>query len=148
VSEDRCDETPRGGWTFNTLLAHVMSIMNERDRRYGDIATASKDAVGAALTAAKELVAAAFQSAEKAREKADAAQKAYDLSHNDLIRKNEVEMKYFVRVEKMDALADRVTKLEAVRELYGGRAMGLKDAWSIALAVLGAAALVWSFVRK
>ena len=54
-------------WTVETLKA----LMDERDRRYGEIAAAKEKAVEAAFTAAAEAVAVAEANAERWRDNAN-----------------------------------------------------------------------------
>lgn len=60
-------ETERevSGWTVDTLRSHLSTIINERDRRYGERFDAQENAVAAALQAAKEAVNKAETAAEK-----------------------------------------------------------------------------------
>jgi hypothetical protein len=72
---------------IETELRSLRDVMLERDRRYDQQFKSGETAVTAALSAQKELTAAAFASSEKAIVKAEEAQRAYNTSHNDLIRK-------------------------------------------------------------
>lgn len=65
----------------------LRDVMAERDRRYDQQFKSGETAVTAALAAQKELTSAAFASSEKAIVKAEEAQRSYNASHNDLIRK-------------------------------------------------------------
>ena len=65
----------------------LRQVANERDRLYNNQFEDAKNSVLTALIAQKEAVAAAFLASEKAIVKAEEAQKAYNLSHNDLNRK-------------------------------------------------------------
>lgn len=62
-------------------------IVDERDKLYGVRFEEAKTAVNAALIAQKESVTSAFLASEKAIVKAEEAQKAYNVAHNDLSRK-------------------------------------------------------------
>ena len=57
----------RGGWTLETLK----TLMDERDRRYGEVSEAKERAVSAALAAAEKAVNVAEQNAEKWRTNAN-----------------------------------------------------------------------------
>lgn len=62
----------RSGWTLDTLK----TLMDERDRRYGELAVATDRAVQAALAAAEKAVAVAEVNAEKWRDNANEWRKA------------------------------------------------------------------------
>ncbi|MDO8703307.1 MAG: hypothetical protein Q7J84_00025 [Sulfuricaulis sp.] len=57
----------KSGWTLSTLK----SLMDERDRRYGEIAAAKETAINAALAAAEKAVMVAERNAEKWRDNAN-----------------------------------------------------------------------------
>lgn len=65
----------------------VKTVMDERHALYQERAQSQKVAVDDALKAQKELTTQAFSASEKAIVKAEDAQKAYNLSHNDLLKK-------------------------------------------------------------
>lgn len=60
-------ERPATGWSLDTLKA----LMDERDRRYGEVSEAKERAVAAALAAAEKAVLVAEQNAEKWRTNAN-----------------------------------------------------------------------------
>lgn len=60
------------GWTLSTLKI----LMDERDRRYGELSAARELAVNAALAAAEKAVAVAERNAEKWRDSANEWRKA------------------------------------------------------------------------
>ncbi len=65
-------ETHNHGWTLDTLK----TLMDERDRRYGEMAAAKELAINAALAAAEKAVAVAERNAEKWRDSANEWRKA------------------------------------------------------------------------
>lgn len=81
-------------WTINTLREHIISILNEREKRscqrFGAIEAAAvrmdieqKESVKAALAAQKELTNASFTASERAITKAEEAQTQYNIRSNE-----------------------------------------------------------------
>jgi hypothetical protein len=99
-----------------SIREFIERILEERDRLYTVRFEASKTAVDAALIAQKESVANAFLSSEKAIVKAEEAQKAYNVAHNDLSRKMDEQSKGTIpRSEIMVLLRVIEDKVEAQR---------------------------------
>jgi hypothetical protein len=91
-------------------------IIDERDRLYAVRFEEAKTAVNAALIAQKESVTSAFLASEKAIVKAEEAQAAYNVAHNDLSRKLDEQNKATIPRPEINALFIGVDqKLEAIR---------------------------------
>lgn len=102
-----------------SMREYLERVLDERDKLYTAKFVAAEVAVAAALASAEKAVSAAFESSEKAIIKAEEAQKAYNLSHNDLIRKTEAQNQATVpRSETMALLKALEEKLEAQRITY------------------------------
>ncbi len=86
-------------------------LMNERDVRYMGSFKESKEAVSAALQAAKEQTTAAFTASEKAIVKAEDAQRAYNTSHNDLLRKQELLVPRIEVENRFKAVEDKIAEV-------------------------------------
>jgi len=72
------------GWTLGTIKA----LMDERDRRYGEIAAAKEKAVEAAFAAAEKAVATAEANAEKWRASANEWRSAMNDRERDFLPRN------------------------------------------------------------
>jgi hypothetical protein len=72
------------GWTLTTLK----QLMDERDRRYGEIAAAKEKAVEAAFAAAEKAVATAEANAEKWRASANEWRSAMNDRERDFLPRN------------------------------------------------------------
>lgn len=133
---------------------------DERDRLYTERDAAQKAAVAAALMAQKEQTAAAFLSSEKAIVKAEEAQKAYNVAHNDLAHKmddqakmtmprSETEARFHALAEKLDEVKTSVTGVTAAAT--GGKTVKDDGRANIGMLVglVGAVlAVVAFFLRK
>lgn len=105
-------------------LAAIEKLMTERDRRYDERFEAQKDAVQAALVAAKELTAAAFAAAKEAISKSELSQTVYNQTHNDLTRKMDAQYKEMLPRTEADArfkgTEEKISELREFRSQYGG----------------------------
>jgi phosphopantetheinyl transferase (holo-ACP synthase) len=79
-------------------------IIDERDRLYAARFVAAEVAVAAAFDAQKEAVAAAFLASKEAIGKAENAQTAYNVAHNDLSRKMDEQNKATIPRSETTAL--------------------------------------------
>lgn len=89
----------------------IVALQVERDRHYVDKFRTLDAATEKALAAVKEQTAAAFAANKEAVLKTEEAQRAYNLSHNDLARKMETQAKQFVDRDKLDDFAKRFIEL-------------------------------------
>jgi phage-related tail protein len=104
---------------FLAEITALRAIVDERDRLYKERDDSRRVAVDAALAAVKDQTKASFEASEKAIVKAEEAQRAYNLSHNDLARKMddqnkatmprvETEQRFHAVEEKINTLRDSV----------------------------------------
>jgi hypothetical protein len=104
------------------LREYLERVIDEKDKQYDTRARAAEIAVQAALLAQKEQVAAAFLASEKAIVKAEEAQKAYNVAHNDLSHKMDEQNKATIpRLEAMAMLKAMDDKLIAMQNNYENR---------------------------
>lgn len=73
------------GWTFETLLVHIISLLEAVEKRFLEIVAR----IDSEFKAQKELNSTIAGAAEKAITKAENAQRDYNTQHNDLSRKME-----------------------------------------------------------
>jgi len=107
-------------------------VIDERDKQYDARFRAAEIAVNAAFAAQKELTAAAFSASEKAITKAEQAQTAYNVVHNDLSRKLDEQNKATIPRPEIMALFGAVDqKLESMRASFA------KDIDSIGIDIRG-----------
>lgn len=74
----------KGGWTLETLKV----LMDERDRRYGEVSTAKEEAVRVALSNAEKAVLVAERNAEKWRDNANEWRAAMTDRESQFLHKN------------------------------------------------------------
>jgi small-conductance mechanosensitive channel len=98
------------------------SLMDERDRRYGEQFNASKEAVKAALDANKELTSQAFLASKEAINKAETASNANDAKNNEFRSQLKDQTSTFpTRIEvdsKVTSVADRLDEFKKDLEKY------------------------------
>lgn len=132
-------------------LDGIRELLNERDRLYRERDDSRRTAVDAALTAVKEQTKASFEASEKAIVKAEEAQRAYNLSHNDLSKKldeqnkatmprTEAESRFHTLQEKIDEVRNTVAEVRNALAsgggvIVGGKAMKDESRSNIALVV-------------
>lgn len=135
-------------------LEAAKEVSTERDRLYAERDAARRAAVDAALVAMKEQTSQSFAASEKAIVKAEEAQHAYNVVHNDLARKMDDQNKATMpRMEIEGRFAGLDEKISTLRELasvgagisQGGK--GVKDESraniAIALSFISLVALLW-----
>lgn len=103
----------------------LRDLFDERDKLYRERIDAQKEALLTALNANKEQTKASFDASEKAIVKAEDAQRAYNASHNDLIRKMEFMLPQSEARLKWDTI-DKETG-EIRRELTNNRELIQKE---------------------
>lgn len=86
-----------------------------------------------ALTAQKEATTTAFITSEKAIEKAESAQKAYDMGHNDLLRK--MDDQYGLMMPRQEMAARLSRQDEDIRTLREDRGLYMRRSELIPIAV-------------
>ena len=138
-------------------LVGLRQLMDERNTRYEQSFRESKDAVQAALEAAKDQTAASFLASEKAIGKAEASQTAYNVGHNDLTRKMDAQYKEMLPRPEADSRFKSIEeKLSELREYRSGaqghssgtRSIGDALATVVALIIAAGAVVVAIVMRK
>jgi len=126
----RVPTEPRQGWSVDTALDHVLSLLAASDKRYEQRFEAQEKAIHAALMSVKEQTKNSFDASEKAIVKAEEAQKAYNQSHNDLARKMDDQSKATMpRTEtesRFRSLEEKINELKEFVARGGGEAHGVK----------------------
>jgi hypothetical protein len=123
-------------WAISTLKEHV-------DERF----SASKEAVAQALVSQKELYQTVQSAADKAITKAEDAQKQYNLSHNDLLKKmedmlprKEADAREKNYEERLEAQRKEIVQLNSRLDVIAGKGSGTQQiiVWVfLAIAILG-----------
>ncbi len=96
-------------WTHDTLRQHLLSVMDERDRRYEQRFQAQQDAMDAALVAAKEALAKNDAVLEARLQLLNEFRAAMSDRDRDFIPRTEVEVRMRAvekRVDSMEGKAD------------------------------------------
>lgn len=152
IDSARVPTAPREGWSVDTALDYILSLIAANDKRYEQRYEASQKALDAALTAQKEATQAAFAAqkegisaalaaADRAVQKAEAsAEKRFESvnefrstladQQRNLIPRSEVGVMISALTEKINALEKVIDKMEAER-------MGIKGGWGYAVGVVG-----------
>lgn len=143
-------ETSERGWTFRTLLTHIVGLIDANDKRYEQMFNSSQEAVLAALNAAQTAVNAALSAAEKAVAKAEAAsEKRFDSvnefrgtladQQRTLMPRAEVELTIQAMQTQIDAVQGRLAEGR-------GRSQGGREVWGYIVGVAGLVAAGLSYV--
>lgn len=129
-----------------SLIQSSRDLIDERDKLYTERDNSRRTAVEAALTAVKEQTKASFDASEKAIVKAEEAQKAYNVAHNDLSRKldeqNKATMPRSETESRFHALEEKIGEIRETVTANAGKGAGLSAAWGIIVAVVGVLATV------
>jgi hypothetical protein len=116
------------------------ALMDERDTRYEQAFLSSKEAVSAALQAAKDQTNASFFASEKAISKAEASQLQYNIGHNDLTRKMDAQYKEMLPRPEADSrfksIEDKLAELREAGSEVRGRGGGAASLGGLILQVL------------
>lgn len=137
----------------------IRDLLNERDRRVTEQFDAQKAAVFAALFAQEKMTAAAFASAEKAIDKAEAGQTAYNERSNEFRGQLDDQAKTFIprneadgrdertreAIENMrkemgvlrDEMRRETSDLRKTRDESSGKGQGISIIWAGAVSVIG-----------
>lgn len=128
-----------GGWTTETLRVHLLTLLEERDRRYAQRFDDQNAAVAAALAAAEKAVVKAETATERRFEGVNEFRSTLADQARDLMPRKESEQLHEAAAARLDALERR-----ADREV--GRSRGITDSWgAIGIAVglaIGVAGLI------
>lgn len=127
-------------------LEAAKEIFNERDKLYKERDESRRTMVDAALVAQKEQTKASFEASEKAIVKAEEAQKSYNQSHNDLVRKmdeqNKATMPRTETESRFRTLEEKINELRTGEARVIGRGMGVQTIWAyVAFAIMALIAL-------
>lgn len=131
-------------------LKSLREILDERDRLYGERDNSRRLAVDAALMAAKDQTAASFAASEKAIVKAEDAQRSYNSSHNDLLRKMDAQISRTEVESIVKGIEERISRVDAdlrglreSRSEFGGERQGVRAVkedvranWTLIIAIL------------
>ena len=143
---------------INERCNRLESIVNERDKQYDMRFRAAEIAVNAALASQQKNTADAFLASENAIEKAENAQKEYNIAHNDLSRKLDEQNKATVprpettalfkaADEKLAALQSNYdSKIEAIRENLTREIAGLRESRSAGEGKTTGANALWGYI--
>lgn len=152
MPDSMLDKPAREGWTVDTALAYVLSVIKANDGRYEERFAASqkalelgfsgqKDAINAAFAAQKDAVQSALASADRAVQKAELASDKRFESVNEfratladqqrnLIPRSEVQVIVTSMMDKLGALEKQIDQMQAER-------LGIKGGWGYAVGVVG-----------
>lgn len=129
-------DKPRGGWTLDTLYAHLISVIDERDRRYEQRFTGQGDAARTAQDSAQRAMVKAEEASERRFAGVNEFRHALSDQTATFITRAEVE-------SATARLADRIAELDKKATRAEGRSGGITAGWTI---LLGAVALVSALV--
>ena len=132
--------------TFNVMVS------SQAEKVALALAAADK-ATASALAAQKEGTQAAFNASEKAIEKAEGAQNAYNLVHNDLVRKmddqNKGTMPRSETESRFSNLEEKIGGLRQHRSAVEGSGQGMRDMWGwVAFAIMALIAVAGIYVGR
>lgn len=91
---------------FTRWIEGFEALMDERDRRYEARFHAQETAVSAAFQAQRELNRLTSDTSERAIQKAEEAQTAYNIAHNQTIPRTEQEARFRALDDKIAAIRD------------------------------------------
>lgn len=141
----------------STELRHIKELLDERDRLYTDRDNSRKQAVDAALTAAKEQTASSFAASKEAIQKADTAQKEYNDRSNefrgqlaDQAKRLATKDEMFALLKNMDDRMGRIeldvrTNREAISSATS-KGQGMTQFWDYLVVIVGMALAVFGAV--
>lgn len=132
---------PAGGWTVDTALQHVLSLIGSNDHRYEQrfidlqklsesMHSAHKEAVQTAMSAADRAVVKAEMAAEKRFESVNEFRSTLADQQRNLMPRSEVEVITKGLIEKINALEKQLDSITAERQ-------GIKGGWGYAVGVIG-----------
>lgn len=127
------------GWTVDTAMAHFLTVINERDRRYEEGKNDQKEAIKVALQNAEKSIEKAEAIAEKWRANANEWRAAMTDKDKTYLTKEASDARLMGIDKDINALTDRFDRLENRKE---GLKDGLKAGWVYATAGLAALATI------
>ncbi len=114
----------KSGWTIDTLKEHLEAVLREKDK-----------AIINALASAKE-----------AASKTEQAQRDYNVTHNDLLRKMDQQYSNMVPRQEFMAYKESAEQAIKVEKSRGDRGEGKQLGMNAVVALLVAAAAIGAFV--
>lgn len=112
-------------------------LMDERGRLYDERHTTNKEMVKAAFDSAEKAVLTALTAQKEAVIKAEEAQRAYNTSHNDLLRKQELMIprpEFVSAVERVSERIDETKAALASLDVSRGKSTGKDEGLELAKA--------------
>lgn len=139
-------------WTVETLLAHLIVILDERDLRYQQRYDAQQSAIGAALQSAQEAVLKAEVATEKRFESVNEFRGTLSDQAATFISRNEIETLRAANDDRVADLTERLDRMEGRDAGVGARIASIRGSMAIyvglATLVLGLAVFVANIVTK
>ncbi len=132
---DNLDHGGGGGWTLPTLHAHLLTILEERDKRYGQRFTDLETALRAALAASEKAINKAEIATERRFESVNEFRASLSDQAANFITRSESEAATARNSERIQELMDRINRSE-------GRGAGVGVGWAYLAAGIGVIALV------
>ena len=118
------------GWTVDTALQHVLSLIGANDHRYEQRFTDQEQLVANALAAAKEAVIKAEQAAEKRFDAVNEFRATLADQQRTLMPRAESDRAFA-------ALAEKIAALEKQHDAMVAERQGLRGGWGYAVGVVG-----------
>ena len=135
-----------------TLREHLVSLMEERDRRYTERAEAADKAVNAALAAAEKAVNAALAAAKEAQQANAIALKEYKDGANEWrATVTDITARMPTNVEmdrRFDVVDEKIARLRAAEDKSTGKSVGLNAGWSYLIAAVALLVSVGTLLRS
>jgi hypothetical protein len=136
------DATPPNGRTHEPSLRELTAeidglreLLNERNKWYGERDKDRQLAVDKALAAAEKATAAAFAASKEAIVKAEDGQKAYNVSHNDLLKRLDQQHGETLPRTEANLRFDTLTAAIRALELFKSNIEGRMIVWAGILVV-------------
>jgi hypothetical protein len=148
----RVPTEPRQGWSVDTALDHVLSLLSANDKRYEQRFEASQKALDAALTAQKEATTSAFAaqekainaalaSAERAVLKAELATEKRFESVNEFRGTLDQQQRTLIPRSEVDVLVkgleEKIAQITKQQDAQIAERQGIKGGWGYAVGIVG-----------
>jgi len=128
-------------WTVDTLKEFLVSLIDERDKRYEQRFNEHEKSNTSGFNAAKEAVLKAEAATEKRFEGVNEFRATLADQQHTLMPRAEVEL-------SIKAINDKLTLLSGYDTKQTGEKVGVKMGWSWAVAILALAAAVFAFLER
>lgn len=126
-------------WTVTTLHAHLMMVLDERDKRYAQRFTDLETALRAALAASEKAIGKAEVATERRFEGVNEFRQTLSDQAGQFMTRTETLALTDRNTERIQELADRVNRSE-------GRGSGFSASWGYLVAAVGLIATVVAVV--